>query len=433
MSTNTPLSQRLLAPTKAYSAKQLTATRTPSASIQSDVVTSKTPGPQRLFSQTAIEPRTPVSSRTPQVQRGLSVRTPLTCQKQESRTQQRFDPRAAMTVGRPINSSTLKRHAKHTPSSSLNNPTAARAKTVDVARLTSIRRSIQTLQQADEVKELRTTPEAKTPTSNIFRKIFASGNSGTRIPLRRSHLKDYAKEVAASPKQAPKTPVNKQLEALRKKRRSRRSSDFGVKGLDDEACLLITPSLMRRLICTARGTAAGVIRKGDNEEPVKVHSVKPSSLLKYLFNRDSSAEATNTPVKTETLVSEEASAVASNAGLFRAQTLTEQASKASVCAQVFGNTEEVSARPLSLFSAAVPVKDNTPTKPVTSRSVGVVVEELAPAEAKAQCEEEELATPLDDTVQEAEQVMERNGMLPLRQLIFCLNESNAGKGNFKYA
>lgn len=389
MSTNTPVSQRLMAPTKSYSAKQLTIPRTLSARSQSPAVTSNTPGPQRLFSKTTTEPRTPTMTRTPLVQRGLSVRTPLTTEK--PRIQQRFNLRAPMTVGRPMNSSTLKREQK-TPSFKLNNPIASRAKTVDVARLTSIRRSINTLKQADEVKSIKTTPEAKTPTSNIFKKIFASGNSATKLPLRKSYLPYYAKEVAASPKFAQKNPVNKQLDALRKKRRSRRSSDFGVKGLDDEACLLITPSLMRRLICTARGTASGVIKKGESEDPVKVHSVKPSSLLKYLFNRESSAEAPTNPDRTETLVSTDTPAK-TNAGLFSTNTLINQTSKCSINS-VFGNASG-NARPMSLFSSAVPVKDRTPTKSI----IPTHVEDLTPLETSKQLSWTELATHLDDTVE----------------------------------
>ncbi len=360
MSCNTPVSSRLLAPTKSFSAHSKTTIRTPIS--KASTLTSKTPGPHKIN----FNPAPTKYETTPRIQRGTAVKTPLVTDYKTPSIGQKLRIRALpMTVGRPMNSSTLKRDKPNfnTPSSKLNNPTALKSKTVDNARLVSVRRSILTLQ--NPLNSVKTPPEVKTPASKLFRKIFASGNSGTKIPIRKEHFTELKKETTTE--QQLQTPVNKNIERVKssKRRSSVRRSSGAFTGLDDEACLLITPSLMRRLICSASKFGNRTpIKKSDNEEPVKVHSVKPSSLLNYLF-KSSSSNKEDTPAKeiVQTIVSSETEVSEKKAckslfasGIFKTQELA--CEKTSSCAQkVFGNTDDVSQRPISLFSQAVSCKE----------------------------------------------------------------------------
>ncbi len=367
MSCNTPVSSRLLAPTKSFSAHTKQEVRTPIS--KTNTLMSKTPGPTRVpFNPTPAKYET-----TPRIQRGTAVKTALTNDFNTPSIGQKFKMRTVpMTVGRPINSSTLKRDKTsfNTPSSKLNNPTASKAKTVGNARLISVRRSIQTLQ--NPLNAVKPPTEVKTPASKLFRKIFASGNSGTKIPILKEHLSEFKKETAE-----PKTPINKNIEKLKTKRRSSiRRSSAAFKGLDEEACLLITPSLMRRLICSASKFGNRTpIKKSDNEEPVKVHSVKPSSLLNYLFKSSHNKEdapskeivATLTSAETTEATDKKACKSLFSGGIFKPQELACE-SISSGAQKVFGNTVATSERPASIFSQAVSCKNPelvnqvTPTK-----------------------------------------------------------------------
>ena len=63
--------------------------------------------------------------------------------------------------------------------------------------------------------------------------------------------------------------------------KSRRSSrlSFNI----ESSCLVLTPKLMRQLISASSNLTPDALDNPVDEEPVKVHSIKPSSLLKYLF------------------------------------------------------------------------------------------------------------------------------------------------------
>ena len=349
MSTNTPKPSRLMTPTKAYSAKQLSMSRTQSASL-----TCRTPL-QPASNRTPFASRPPIAARTPMSSSQTPSTKPLLTrnQKQSYHTPKtvgniapRFTNRAPLTVGRaPINTSTINRRlfkgTTTTPNSKQNNPIASKARTADVARLISVRRSINTLQSP--LNSCTTPPEVKTPSSKLFRKIFASGNSGTKIPLRTGHFKEFAKECGET------TPINKNLNALKKKQRrsSRMSTDF--KGLDDEACLLITPSLMRKLICS--GGRADELN--NSEESVKIHSVKPSSILKYLFKEKNVEKENKSTVATPKVVKKvEEKEMKLSSGLFKAQELSSEAkNNASMSTRVFGNADNVNKeRACSIFS-----------------------------------------------------------------------------------
>lgn len=381
MSTTTPLSSRLMTPTKAYSAKQMPNTRTPSVTAPH-----RTPLTQKTLStasnRTPFASKPPMSARTPMSSRQTPSnkaplgRTPLQQQPQKQflktpRTvganAPRLNTRTHLTVGRaPINTSTINRRlfqAKTTPNSKANNPIVSKARTADAARLISVRKSINTLHSP--LNSCTTPPEAKTPSSKLFRKIFASGNSGTKIPLRTGHFKEFQKECNET------TPMNKNLAALKKKQRrsSRRSTDF--KGLDDEACLLITPSLMRKLICS--GGRADELKK--DEDTVKVHSVKPSSILKYLFkerNAEKENKITEVAMDVKEVKKVEEVVTASSSGLFKAQELVAVAtSSGSANTRVFGNAYNISKdRPSSIFST-VTLKES----PIAAREVKTLDEE----------------------------------------------------------
>lgn len=165
--------------------------------------------------------------------------------------------------------------------------------------------------------------------------------------------------------------MNKNLAALKKKQRrsSRRSTDF--KGLDDEACLLITPSLMRKLICS--GGRADELKK--DEDTVKVHSVKPSSILKYLFkerNAEKENKITEVAMDVKEVKKVEEVVTASSSGLFKAQELVAVAtSSGSANTRVFGNAYNISKdRPSSIFST-VTLKES----PIAAREVKTLDEE----------------------------------------------------------
>ena len=143
------------------------------------------------------------------------------------------------------------------------------SRTVDCARA-SIRRSIRTLQE----------PSSR----SLWRKGVIA--SGTKIPVYNGSMRTYPAtegKVRAIPKQEAGSAAITDS-AKRRSTRGRRSSHFGL-GDMDQGCFLITPKVMRKLFATASNVGSIVeTDEAGSEEPIKVHTVKPSSLFKYLFS-----------------------------------------------------------------------------------------------------------------------------------------------------
>ena len=133
---NTPLS-KLQAPTKSYSAKMPTLTRTPSARGPAPAVTSKTPHPQKSTYSSHSVATGILQARTPMAQKVSTLyKTPLTA----GRTP------LAKTDKNTVAASASRRLFA-TPVSRANTQMATKSRTVDCAR-TSVRRSILTLKNS---------------------------------------------------------------------------------------------------------------------------------------------------------------------------------------------------------------------------------------------------------------------------------------------
>ena len=156
------------------------------------------------------------------------------------------------------------------------------SRTVDCARA-SIRRSIRTLQEPSSRR-------------SVWRKGVIA--SGTKIPVYSGSMRTYPAtegKIRTLPKQEGSAAISESIK--RRSARGRRSSHFGM-GDMDQGCFLITPKVMRKLFATASNVASIVETDEASDEPIKVHSVKPSSLFKFLFS-DSAKESSEAKLLVE--------------------------------------------------------------------------------------------------------------------------------------
>jgi len=182
------------------------------------------------------------------------------------------------------------------------NPAKASSRTVECAK-SSVRRSIRLLNNKID-------SEFYTPSAVSRRQLFAI--NGSKIPVYRGDLKQYPKSeglhLTSRRREEATTAANRLLKneedankpetqqietktTTMKKFNKRRSTNRFSMSQIESSCLILTPKLMRQLMNSASKTndqpEEGQLQdvyEEEEEEPIKVHSIKPSSLIKYLFS-----------------------------------------------------------------------------------------------------------------------------------------------------
>lgn len=224
------------------------------------------------------------TAQTPSMRRLNATKTPLTSSRAVADRKPGVTNTQTPLYGRHLNASK--------PSS----------RTVECAK-SSVRRSIRLLNNKID-------NEFYTPSANSRRQLFAI--NGSKIPVYKGDAKQYPKSEGAhltSRRREEPSKVNAanrlfknendtndldlqtEMKTTTKKFNKRRSTNRFSMSQIESSCLILTPKLMRQLMNSAskandqqdEGHLQDVDEE-EEEEPIKVHSIKPSSLIKYLFS-----------------------------------------------------------------------------------------------------------------------------------------------------